>query len=169
MDKQYRHSDFINCKDIADFAKIYAFKDSKGKIIGRNKIFKILRTLGILDKQNIPYQNHINHFRMLEKEYHSAIKTHKKTIVFIKQESLRYFADKVSDYLEKQNEKDFVAEAKRFVAENPPIAAQVEEESCGSPLDYPKEKALDWLNRLPPFMSNVSMAVKVREKWGVGI
>ena len=41
--------------------------------IGRNILFKELRKLGILDRNNLPYQMHTHYFKVVEKPYNYAI------------------------------------------------------------------------------------------------
>jgi len=45
--------------DMSEAAKLLKLKDEKGKIIGRNKLFKFLRDEGILMKGNEPYQRFV--------------------------------------------------------------------------------------------------------------
>lgn len=174
MENQYNHSEFIKCKDIATFAKIYSFRDKHGKILGRNKIFKILRVLNILDKNNVPYQSYLKHFKIFQKEYHSAVQTYRKTIVFIKPDSLKYLAGKVQDYLDSQINDDSSKnyEPKPCTLSDSCIEHQSSglgfnhSYSIGSPLDFDKQSAFNWLNSLPDFMKDTYFAVEVRKKWG---
>ena len=99
--QSYNHSDFVNCRNIADFSKIYNFKDKSGVLIGRNKIFKILRELKILDKNNVPYQSFMGNFKTLDKEYYQGTKLFKKILVFVTPEGQTYLANRINDYLDK--------------------------------------------------------------------
>ena len=97
----YNHSEFIKCNDISDFAKIYNFKDKKGEVLGRNKVFKILRILQILDRTNVPYQSYMKYFKTLRKDYFKGDLNFNKILVFVTPEGQTYLANRITDYLEK--------------------------------------------------------------------
>ena len=96
----YNHSEYVNCRDIADFAKIYNFRDKSGVILGRNKIFRILRQLSILDKNNTPYQSYMKYFKTIEKQYFKGDFGIKKIVVFVTPDGQSFLARKINDYLE---------------------------------------------------------------------
>ncbi len=45
---------------IAEVSKALMLKDSRGKFVGRNRFFKVLRNNKVLDKSNQPYATLIN-------------------------------------------------------------------------------------------------------------
>ena len=154
---EYNHSEFVNCYEIADFAKIYNFKDSSGIILGRNKIFRILRQLEILDKKNVPYQSYMKYFKTLAKEYFTNGHLFKKIIVFITPEGKTYLANKINDYLEKGSNP-------KIDNDNNKNIEVINKQS--SPLDWDKEQAIAWCNNLPDFIKSSSIIYKeLKEKW----
>lgn len=171
--EQYKHSEYVNCKEIAEFAKLFAFKDAAGNVLGRNKVFKVLRDLGILDKSNVPYQTYLKHFKTLDKEYSNGVNTYRKTIVFIKPESQKYLADKINDYLDRIEDairtKD-KQKTKTIVTYHQSVETTKESVECSSPLDYTKEKALEWIKSLPEAMRTRShFAIELQKKYGFEI
>lgn len=166
----YKHSEFVKCIEVADFAKIYDFKDDKGKSLGRNKIFKILRELRILDKKNVPYQSYISCFKILEKEYEQGDKVFRKIIVFITPEGEKYLVDRINNFLDFQDES-----TNKVMGKIRPITnvqqlnniVQIDKNKCCSPLDFDKDQAIEYLNKLPEFLRNTKTAIALREKWGL--
>lgn len=87
--------------DTIDMRQVATTLNIKG--VGRNKMFDILRTKGILDRRNIPYQNYVErgYFRTVESSYTKGdivcinIKTvvYQKGVDFIKKVILRYLSN----------------------------------------------------------------------------
>ena len=99
--QQYNHNEYVKCREIGDFAKIYNFKDRSGKLLGRNKIFRILRSLGILNKDNVPYQSYMKYFKTMEKVYSKGEYDFNRIIPFITPDGQTYLSTKINEYLDK--------------------------------------------------------------------
>ncbi len=99
--KYYNHSDYVKCFDVANFAKLYNFKNKSGKVLGRNKVYAVLKALGIINKDNEPYQQYIDagYLKCQFKQYYMGDKVIPKNITLITQKGMKYLADKINEYL----------------------------------------------------------------------
>ena len=169
----YNHSEFVKCKDVETFAKICQFECKCGKILGRNKIFEILRRSRILTSGNLPGAGHEKRFLTLDKEYTQGDKIFNKTHIFIKPEAQEYISKRIIDYLEN----NCVCGSKKKKA-NRAISAvksvvllsnnEHKKVCCSSPLDMDRDQALEWLATLPDSIRNTSFfACELRKKWGI--
>lgn len=97
----YNHKEYAECVDVANFAKIYSFKDSSGKELGRNKVYAVLKALGFVNKNNEPYQQYINNglLKGVYKPYYQGDKLIPKTITLITRKGMQVVADRINEHL----------------------------------------------------------------------
>lgn len=85
--------------DTIDMRQVATTLNIKG--VGRNKMFDILRTKGILDRKNIPYQTYVDrgYFRTVESSYTKGdiVCLNIKTVVF--QKGVDFIKKVILDYL----------------------------------------------------------------------
>lgn len=85
--------------DTIDMRQVATTLNIKG--VGRNKMFDILRTKGILDRRNIPYQTYVErgYFRTVESSYFKGdiVCINIKTVVF--QKGVDFIKKVILDYL----------------------------------------------------------------------
>lgn len=167
--QQYNHSEYIKCCKAGDFAKKNddVFKCKCGKSIGGDKVFRVFRALGIVDKNNIPYSNFVHLFRVADKKCHQGENDFTKPVTLIRPESEELLALKIIDYLEEhcvcrtrkpKKEKSIIEPT--FINENKEV------KNIGSPLDYNREDALQFIQELPEKLHNSFFAAQLKEKWG---
>jgi len=168
--KPYNHSDYVKCKEVEIFAKHYNFECNCGKFLGRNKVFRVLRRLKIINKDNVPYQSYLSNFLTLNKEYKKGNVSSNKTHIFIKPESEQYLVKRITDYLDdhcvcESKKKKNNKELSNITIDNQSSGNEIV--SCSSPADYTREEALKWLSKLPEFLKNKQTAIDLRKKWGI--
>ena len=165
LQHQYNYSKFINCREIAEFAKIYNFKDENGELLGRNKVFKILRELKILNKKNVPYQSYAKNFKTLEKEYQQGDKIFKKVIIFVKPSGQSYLANKINDYLDKKSESKS-ATVVDINTKQVQKSEKLNKNNQNSYFEFTKEEAFNFCKNLPIFLRERSQIYKdLVRKW----
>ena len=99
----YNHKEFRDCVLVAEFAKLNEFKDGHGKVIGRNKVFALLRKLGILGSKNFPMQQYLKYFKMQPKAYQTGESQFEKYIPLVTPEGQRYLEKRIKEHLEGEN------------------------------------------------------------------
>ena len=165
----YNHSEYIKCTEIGTFAKIYNFKDVSGAVLGRNKIFEVLRLMGVLQakkcNKNEPYSRYSNCFKSFNKKHDQGDSFFEKPVFLVTPEGKTYLANKINDYIEETGYSvKKIKEEKQFIELLPQEI--VEEKSVSSPLDYSREDALKFIQQLPEKLHNSFFASQLKEKWG---
>jgi anti-repressor protein len=84
-----------DCKTIGDFAKILC---DEGIDIGRNRLFRWLRARGYLMDNNIPYQQFMKYFNVVEKSYVVNGEDRLSSTTLINGKGQIYFHKKVEEY-----------------------------------------------------------------------
>jgi len=169
LQNSYNHAEYSKCKDISTFAAIFAFKCKCGKTLGRNKIFEVFRHLDIVsdrnNHKNVPTSKYINCFLSLDKTYADG---RTKTFIFVKPDSMEYLSKKITEYLENNCvHKSKTKTSSMSVDLSPIMAIQEDKKETGSPLDFDRKQALEYLSNLPKFLENSYFAVELRKKWGI--
>jgi hypothetical protein len=122
--------------------------------------------LDIVDSNNVPRSRFINCFLSLDKSYADG---RTKTFIFVKPESMEYLSKKIADYIENNCiHKSKIKSSSTCVNPSPIMAIQEIKKNSGSPLDFDREQAMEWLAELPEILKNSYFAVEVRKKWGLG-
>lgn len=96
---QYQHKEYIKCIEVGTFAKFCRFKDQQGKVIGRNKLFIILRQLGIINRQNEPYQSCLSYIKLAQKKVYRGEQFFLTSVPLITPEGQEYLRKRIEDYL----------------------------------------------------------------------
>jgi|GEM_PF-1253020 len=71
-----------NAQPVGDVAKVFG--------IGRNRLFQLLRDAGILQKGNVPYQEYMHYFEVVEKPVVMGEKVENKTVTLVKPNGVDY-------------------------------------------------------------------------------
>ena len=93
-------SEAINCQSIQEIAKVLG--------TGPNRLFKFLRDEGLLMRNNLPYQQHLDagYFRVVEKQYNDGRgESHTYTRTLVTGKGLAYIQKRL------QNQNNFMQEA----------------------------------------------------------
>ena len=93
-------SDAINCQSVQEIAKVLG--------TGPNRLFKFLRDEGLLMRNNLPYQQHLDagYFRVVEKQYNDGRgESHTYTRTLVTGKGLAYIQKRL------QNQNNFMQEA----------------------------------------------------------
>ena len=93
-------SEAINCQSIQEIAKVLG--------TGPNRLFKFLRDEGLLMRNNLPYQQHLDagYFRVVEKQYNDGRgESHAYTRTLVTGKGLAYIQKRL------QNQNNFMQEA----------------------------------------------------------